>query len=153
MPNIRPARPEDVPTMVRFQMRMARETEGIELDRDRLTAGVRAALADPSKGTYWVAELEGRVVASLLVTPEWSDWRNATVWWVQSLYVRPEHRREGVFRAMFQHLRALVEGSDEVAGIRLYVATENTAARRAYESLGMDGERYRIYEWMPGDTG
>jgi len=149
MLNIRPARAGDVKAIIQFQMIMARETEGIELDEGTLGLGVRAAMADPAKGTYWVAQMDGQVVACLLVTSEWSDWRNATVWWIQSLYVRPEHRREGVFRAMFQHLKSLVQENNQVAGIRLYVATENTAARRAYEALGMDGERYRMYEWMP----
>jgi len=145
---VRPGRREDADTIARFQVEMARETEGMCLDEATVAAGVRAVFADPRKGQYWVAEADGGVVASLLVTPEWSDWRNGTVWWVQSLYVRPEQRRSGAFRALYEHLRALVEADDELLGIRLYVAAGNAAAQRAYEAMGMDGARYRLYEWL-----
>ncbi|MCK4284114.1 MAG: GNAT family N-acetyltransferase, partial [Candidatus Brocadiae bacterium] len=140
---IRPGRPEEADTMVEFQLKMAKETEGIRLDRATVAAGVRAVFADPRKGRYWVAEEDGQVAASLLVTPEWSDWGNATVWWIQSLYVREAHRRQGVFRMMFEHLRRLVEADDGLLGLRLYVAANNAAAQRAYEAVGMDCRRYR----------
>jgi len=146
--HVRPGRPQDADTIARFQVEMARETEGMCLDEATVAAGVRAVFADPRKGQYWVAEAHGRVVGSLLVTTEWSDWRNGTVWWVQSLYVRPEQRRSGAFRALYEHLRALVEADDELLGIRLYVAAGNAAAQRAYEAMGMDGARYRLYEWL-----
>ncbi len=149
MPRIRPARLDDAASLVEFQLRLARETEDLELDPDTVSRGVAAVLNDPARGAYWVAEMDGKVIASLLATTEWSDWRNATIWWIQSLYVMPEHRGQGVFRAMFRHLQGLVRECDDVAGLRLYVATENAAARRAYEALGMDGTRYRMYEWMP----
>ncbi len=145
---IRPGRPEEADTMVEFQLKMAKETEGIRLDRATVAAGVRAVFADPRKGRYWVAEEDGQVAASLLVTPEWSDWGNATVWWIQSLYVREAHRRQGVFRMMFEHLRRLVEADDGLLGLRLYVAANNAAAQRAYEAVGMDCRRYRTYEWL-----
>ena len=146
--HVRLGRLEDADTIVCFQAAMARETEGIRLDEATVSAGVRAVFADPRNGRYWVAEAGGEVVGSLLVTPEWSDWRNGTVWWIQSLYVRPEHRRGGVFRALNEHLRALVEADDGLLGIRLYVATGNAAAQSAYEAMGMDGEHYRLYEWL-----
>jgi GNAT superfamily N-acetyltransferase len=143
-----PARIEDADVISRFQIEMARETEGISLDEATVRAGVRAVFEDPRKGSYWVAEADGEVVGSLLVTPEWSDWRNGTVWWIQSLYVLPQRRRDGVFRALYEHLRALVEADEALCGLRLYVAAGNAAAQRAYEAMGMDGEHYRTYEWM-----
>ncbi|MGD2174907.1 MAG: GNAT family N-acetyltransferase [Candidatus Brocadiaceae bacterium] len=148
MIRVRAARPEDVETIVGFQLRMARETEAIELEPETVTAGVRAVFADPGKGFYRVAEVNGEVAGSLLVTSEWSDWRDASVWWIQSLYVRPDHRRQGVFRALFEHVSGLVRDREDVVGIRLYVAADNVAAQRAYEVLGMYGDRYRLYEWM-----
>lgn len=146
--NVRPGRPDDVDTMVEFQVRMAMETEGVQLDGDAATAGVRAVFGDARKGRYWVVEDDGQVAASLLTTPEWSDWRNGTVWWIQSLYVRPEYRRRGAFRMLYEHLRELVAADPGLLGLRLYVATGNAAARRAYEAMGMDGEHYRLFEWM-----
>ncbi|MFO8006349.1 MAG: GNAT family N-acetyltransferase [Candidatus Brocadiia bacterium] len=148
MAQVRAAREEDAEAIAAFQTAMARETEGVELDGETVRAGVEAVFEDPARGAYWVAETGGEVVACLLVTGEWSDWRNATVWWVQSLYVRPEWRRQGIFRALFEHVRALAGQRDDVAGVRLYVATENHAAQRAYQVLGMEGGRYRMYEWM-----
>ena len=134
--------------MARFQVEMAMETEGLRLDEETVRRGVRAVFENPHKGKYWVAEADGRVVASLLVVPEWSDWRNGTVWWIHSLYVREEFRRRGVFRALFENLRRLVQADDSLMGLRLYVAGENEAATKTYESLGMDGDHYRLYEWM-----
>jgi len=145
---VRPGRLEDVETMAEFQTMMAMETEGIRLDRPTVEAGVRAVFADSNRGRYWVAEADGKVVGSLLITPEWSDWRNATAWWIQSLYVREEYRRRGVFRRLFEHVRKLIEADDGLLGLRLYVAADNAAAQRAYEAMGMDGRHYRMYEWM-----
>jgi GNAT superfamily N-acetyltransferase len=145
---VRPAVDDDAPIIARFQIEMARETEGICLDEATVAAGVRAVFADQGKGRYFVAEIDGEVVGCLLVTYEWSDWRNGTVLWVQSLYVPPEHRRGGVFRALYGHLRGLVEADDSLRGIRLYVNSGNAAAQRAYEAMGMDGEHYRLYEWL-----
>jgi GNAT superfamily N-acetyltransferase len=127
---------------------MAFETEGLKLDGATVRAGVRAVFSDASRGSYWVAEEGGEVVAGLLVVPEWSDWRNGTVWWIHSLYVRPEFRRRGVFRALFENLRGLVEADASLKGLRLYVERGNAAACRTYEAMGMDGEHYRLYEWM-----
>ena len=146
--HVRPARPDDAETMAGFQRVMASETEGVRLDPQTVAAGVRAVFDDPRKGRYWVVEDDGQVVASLLTTPEWSDWRNVTVWWIQSLYVRPEYRRRGTFRMLYEHLRELVAADPGLLGIRLYVATGNAAAQRAYEAMGMDGEHYRLFEWM-----
>ena len=145
---IRHARPDDAATIAAFQVRMARESEGLELDPATVRQGVQAVFGDPAKGRYWVAEDEGRVIACLLTIPEWSDWRNATVLWIHSLYVVPEARRRGVFRALFLTLKRQVEASPELAGLRLYVEKGNALARQAYEALGMTAEHYDLYEWL-----
>lgn len=145
---VRPAVHDDAPIIARFQIEMAWETEGIRLDEGTVDAGVRAVFADQGKGRYFVAEVDDAVVGCLLVTYEWSDWRNGTVLWIQSLYVLPGHRRGGVFRALYEHLLGLVEADDSLRGIRLYVDSRNAAAQRAYEAMGMDGGHYRLYEWL-----
>src|SRR5712692_2270042 len=101
----RDALPADRDTIVEFQIAMARETEGVELDRDTCARGVDAVFADPTLGRYFVAESEGRVAASLLITYEWSDWRDGVVWWIQSVYVRPEHRRQGIYAGLYEHVK------------------------------------------------
>ncbi len=147
---IRPARPEDAGAIVDFQLQMARETEGLELDLPAVIRGVRAVFDDPSKGEYWVAEAGGRVVSSLMTTYEWSDWRNGTVLWIQSVYVLPELRGSGVYRRMYEHLKERVQASPGLVGIRLYVDRRNTAAQRVYERVGMSREHYEMFEWMKG---
>ena len=147
---VRRAREADAEVLAGFQTEMARETEGLALSPPTVLAGVRAVFADPAKGAYWVAEEGGEVVAGLLVVPEWSDWRNGTVLWIHSLYVRPQFRRQGVFRALFRRLRGVVDADHSLKGLRLYVERNNSAACRAYEAMGMDGEHYRLYEWMKG---
>ncbi|HYO13163.1 MAG TPA: GNAT family N-acetyltransferase [Thermoanaerobaculia bacterium] len=145
---IRPARPGDAATIIDFQLRMAWETEHLELDPDTVRRGVQAVLADPGKGAYWIAESAGQVVGSLLTTFEWSDWRNGTVLWIQSVYVLPEERGHGVYRALYEHLRRRVEDDPGLKGLRLYVDRRNTAAQRVYERLGMTSEHYLTYEWL-----
>jgi len=145
---IRAATPEDAPALVDFQLRMARETEELELDRATVTRGVAAVFADPGKGAYWVAGRDGRVVASLLTTYEWSDWRDGVVLWIQSVYVIPEERGRGAYRALYEHLRRRVEESPDLKGIRLYVDKRNAAAQGVYERLGMTREHYELFEWM-----
>ena len=154
MITVRPARREDAAVIASFQILMARETEDLELDPATVDRGVRAVFDDPAKGSYWVAEPAGhtggddRIVASLLTTLEWSDWRAATVLWIQSLYVLPGERGRGVYRALYEHLRREVESSPALAGIRLYVDRRNTAAQRVYERLGMSREHYEMFEWL-----
>ena len=148
MIEIHRARPDDADTIADFQIRMARETEGVELDPPTVALGVRAVFDDPTKGEYWIASDAGRAVASTLVLSEWSDWRNGTVLWIHSLYVEPDARRRGVFRALFEHLRRRVEQSADLKGLRLYVDKRNAAARRAYESMGMSSEHYDLFEWL-----
>jgi ribosomal protein S18 acetylase RimI-like enzyme len=145
---VRAASPGDAAVIVEFQLRMARETEDLELDRDTLSRGVEAVFADPRKGSYWVAERGGRIVGSLLTTFEWSDWRNGTVLWIQSVYVLPEERGRGVYRALYENLRRRVEADPGLKGIRLYVDRRNAAAQRVYERLGMTREHYDTFEWL-----
>jgi len=147
MISIRKARHEDAQVIIDFQQKMAWETEEMMLATEIVTKGVNAVFANPVLGQYWVAEEENRVVASLLITYEWSDWRNANVWWFQSVYVLPSHRRKGIFRSMYSHIRNEAE-NDGVAGLRLYVETNNTRAQKTYEALGMKREHYSMYEWM-----
>ncbi len=145
---VRSARPEEADLLIDFQLRLARETEQLELDREALGRGVRAVFDDPSLGQYWVAELDGRVAGCLMVTREWSDWHNGTVLWITSVYVLPEARRRGVFESLYQHLRHRVEATPGLAGIRLYAATGNRRGRAVYRRLGMSHGHYALYEWL-----
>ncbi len=147
MISIRKATPGDAPSIIAFQQAMAMETEGLELRSEVITKGVMAVFRDENKGVYYVAEENGTVVASLMITFEWSDWRNSNIWWFQSVYVIPEYRRKGVFRMMYDHVRQ--EGMAQgIAGLRLYVEAENTRAQKTYEAMGMNGGHYRTFEWM-----
>ncbi len=147
--NIRRGSREDIDTLVGFQIQMAWETESFGLDQETVTAGATALFDDPSKGHYWVAEGEAGLVGCLLTLPEWSEWRNGQVWWIHSVYVVPEARRQGVFRTMYQHLQKVVENDPSSRGLRLYVDKRNDKAQAVYRSLGMNDEHYALYEWMP----
>jgi GNAT superfamily N-acetyltransferase len=147
MVTIRKARPEDAPSIIDFQQKMAWETEQMTLPAEIVTNGVKAVFSNPVLGQYWVAEEEDKVVASLLITFEWSDWRNTNVWWFQSVYVLPSSRRKGIFRLMYINIRHEAEKLG-VPGLRLYVETNNTRAQKTYEALGMNREHYVMYEWM-----
>jgi len=146
--HIRLALSGDAGTIAELQVRMASETEDLELDRETVGRGVQAVLDNPRKGEYWIAEAGGQVVGCLMVTPEWSDWRNGTVLWVQSLYVLPEMRGQGVYRRLYEHLQGRIAASSDLKGIRLYVDKRNTAAQRVYQRLGMSREHYELFEWM-----
>ena len=148
MIHVRAGSQGDIDTIVAFQLRLARETEDLRLDRASVAQGVRAVVEDAAKGRYWLAEEDGRVLGCLLTVPEWSDWRNGTVLWIHSLYVRPESRRRGVFRSLYQHLRRMVEEDDSLKGLRLYVNRRNAAAKKVYEAMGMDGQHYEMFEWL-----
>jgi GNAT superfamily N-acetyltransferase len=145
---IKQANIEDIDSIIRFQQAMAHETEGIELNGEILQKGVEAVLKDQHKGIYYVAEIGGQVVASLLTTYEWSDWRNGTVLWIQSVYVLPEYRRRGVYRSMYAHIKNLVTNSEELKGIRLYADKNNHPAHRTYENMGMNQDHYITFEWL-----
>ena len=148
MIEIRRGRRQDAPNIIDFQIRMAKETEDFALDRPTVEKGVQAVFDDPHKGAYWIAELDGKVVGCLLTVPEWSDWRNGTVLWIHSLYVIPSARRRGIFRMMYENLKARVEQSADLRGLRLYVERENERAQKTYNAMGMDGNHYKMFEWM-----
>ncbi len=153
---VREARPTDVEALVSFNAAMAKETEGKSLDIERLTRGVRAVFESPEKGFYIVAEAGGCAVGALLVTYEWSDWRNATFWWIQSVYVMPEWRRRGVYRAMHTWVYDAARSRPDVCGVRLYVDRANRVAQRTYASLGMVKSHYDLFETdfvFPGQDG
>jgi GNAT superfamily N-acetyltransferase len=145
MIEIRPACEDDLAALERFNQAMARETEDAHLDPEVLRAGVSAALADQGRGRYFVAERDGRVAAALLVTYEWSDWRNARFWWIQSVYVEPEHRGAGLFKALYRHVEELAS-RDGACGLRLYVHEHNVRAQAVYARLGMVRSSYRVME-------
>jgi GNAT superfamily N-acetyltransferase len=133
-------------TLVRFNAAMARETEGKALDLDRLRNGVAGLFQDSSRGFYLVAEMAGQVVGQLLITAEWSDWRNAYFWWIQSVYVAPDYRRRGVYRALDTYVRTEAQKRGDICGIRLYVDRDNHVAQQVYTSLGMAQSHYDMYE-------
>ncbi|MEO8217588.1 MAG: GNAT family N-acetyltransferase [Acidobacteriota bacterium] len=139
---------EDLDAIVQFQVAMALETEELDLHRQTCAAGVRAVFSTPALGRYFVAAASGRIVASLLITFEWSDWRNRQVWWIQSVYVAPDFRRQGVYAGLYQHIRRLVDDEVDVGGVRLYVDRRNSRAQQVYTRLGMNGEHYVVFEWM-----
>jgi GNAT superfamily N-acetyltransferase len=146
---VRQATPADAPTIVEFNRRLAEESEGKTLDMDVLPAGVTAALADPHKGPYFLAEEDGTPVGQMQVTYEFSDWRNGWFWWIQGVYVRPEARRRGVFRALFEHVSKTAKRDPSVIGLRLYVERENERAHKTYLGLGMAWTSYLMMERYP----
>jgi len=151
---VRPATVEDWQYVVDFNLRLALESEHLQLDVDTLTAGVRAALADAAKARYFLACRGPDVVGQLMHTYEWSDWRNGMIWWLQSVYVVPEHRGQGAFRALFEHLRAAAQADAGVVGLRLYVENENHRAREVYCRLGLAPGGYSVMEqiWRNAPT-
>lgn len=146
---IRPGLLFDIDTIADFQVKMAFETEnGLKLDPPIVNLGVSAVMDDPSKGKYWLAEVDGNVVGCLLTVPEWSDWRNGTVLWIHSVYVDPNFRKHGVFKALYAHLKEMVQTSPELRGLRLYVDKSNARAQEVYQKLGMSDDHYSLFEWM-----
>ena len=143
---VRVAVSDDAATLAGFNRAMALETEARMLETEHLLPGVEAVLRDPSHGFFVVVESGGEVVGALLVTYEWSDWRNARFWWIQSVYVRPEHRRRGIYRKLHEFVREQARAAGGVAGFRLYVERDNVNAHRTYEALGMGETPYRMYE-------
>ena len=144
---IRRARIEDAAALVAGNLAMARETEQLQLDPAVLRAGVAAILEERAPGRYYVFEEEGRVLAQLMITYEWSDWRNRVVWWIQSVYVDPAHRQRGLYRQLYAVVREEARAAG-AAGLRLYVDATNTRAQAVYTALGMDGGHYRVFEAM-----
>jgi GNAT superfamily N-acetyltransferase len=146
---IRTARADDVSIIVEYNRLMAEETEDKVLDLAVLTAGVTAAVADPNKIVYYLAEEDGAVVGQLGITNEWSDWRNGWQWWIQSVYVAPAARKKGVFRALYHYVHEAAKRDGSVIGIYLYVERENHAAQKTYLSMGMEWTDYLILQRFP----
>lgn len=147
---IRDANLDDAELLSAFNIEIARESENLTLDPDTILQGVTALLADPSKGRYFCAAVGGQVVGQTMITYEWSDWNNAQIWWIQSVYVKPEFRKQGIFSALYNNIAALAK-ADGVCGLRLYADVGNERAHKAYERLGMTSH-YKVYEdmWVVG---
>jgi GNAT superfamily N-acetyltransferase len=145
---IREAKAEDAETIASFNQGIAEETEGKHLDEATILAGVSRLLAEPSRGRYWLAEVDGRVVGQTMVTYEWSDWRNGNVWWLQSVYVISDFRRKGVFTALYAEIESLARQDADACGIRLYVEKQNERAQATYRALGMRSDTYLVMESM-----
>jgi len=147
---IRPARSTDVDSIVAFSTAMALETEGRHLDEDRLRQGTLSLLASTERGFFLVAEHsqggEAQLVGQLMITFEWSDWRNGVFWWVQSVYVDPNWRRQGIYRAMHEAIVAKAKADSRVCGIRLYVERDNRRAQTVYQRVGLAPSPYTVYE-------
>lgn len=142
---IRPARPADTPTIVRFNIALADESEGLRLDPDTVEAGVRRMFSDPALGRYYMAvSTTGERLGQLMITTEWSDWRNCMIWWLQSVYTAPEHRGRGVFRSLCEYV--LGEAVEAHCRVRLYVERDNSRAIAAYRALGFDHCGYDVME-------
>ena len=144
--SIRSASQSDAAIIVRFNALLAAETEQITLDQDRLRKGVEALLRDSTKGFYVLAEQNNIVVGQLMITYEWSDWRNGVFWWIQSVYVEKAARGSGVFNALFDSIHTLAKTMPDVCGLRLYVEKTNTRAKQTYERLAMHSSHYEMYE-------
>jgi len=138
----------DASEIVEFQIKMAYETEKLVLDRNTVVSGVISVFRDPQKGKYYVAVDNDIIVASLLITHEWSDWRNSWIYWIQSVFVTTKYRGQGVFKQMYNYILSSVKENDSVSGIRLYVDITNLAARNVYSKIGMNGDHYQVFEWM-----
>ena len=146
--NIRLAEKTDAPALVEFNQAMALETEGKTLDAQILQSGVESVFHDEKKGFYVVAEENGRIVGGLMITFEWSDWRDGWFWWIQSVYILPEFRGQGIYRLLYDFVKEAAREKQDVCGFRLYVEKENVRAQRVYEKLGMEATYYLMYEEM-----
>ena len=149
---IRRATLDDLETIVDFNIRLAAESEDIHLDRETVRRGVRGLLADAARGAYYVAGAPG-IVGQMMHTHEWSDWRNGDIWWIQSVYVHPDHRRQGVCKALYEHIRERAAADPGVVGVRLYVERENARAQATYAALGMRPGGYLVMQDLFGAGG
>jgi len=145
---IRTATEQNIQIIANYQIEMAMETESLQLDADIVLKGVTTIFQNPELGQYYIALSKNTPIASLLTTYEWSDWRNARVLWIQSVFVRKEYRKKGVFAALYQHIKEIALEDKNIGGIRLYVDKTNIAAQETYKKVGMNGEHYQLFEWM-----
>ncbi|MBD3225147.1 MAG: GNAT family N-acetyltransferase [Caldithrix sp.] len=144
--NLRKATIDDAKTIASYNRNMAKETEELELDEENALKGVQSLFKHPDYGFYAVAEIEDDIVGSLMVTKEWTDWRNGEFWWIQSVYIRSDYRRLGIYRKLYEFVKSLADENAIVRGFRLYVHRENYIARKTYHALGMKKTPYRIFE-------
>ncbi|HMB98596.1 MAG TPA: GNAT family N-acetyltransferase [Balneolaceae bacterium] len=145
-PIVRKAKKTDTDTLIQFNIAMALETEQKYLEEDKIRAGVKSLFKKPEYGFYLVAEMDGQIAGSLMITKEWSDWRNGLFWWIQSVYVLPVYRRKGVYRSMYRKIHDMAKNRPGVCGFRLYVEKENKSAQATYSNLGMSETNYKMYE-------
>ncbi len=144
--SIRDATPADANTIADYNNRLAEETEAQTLDPDLIDPGVAAFLADSSKGRYWLAIVDDSIIGQIAVTYEWSDWRNGMIWWVQSVYVHADYRRQGVYSSLYRHVESQAQSDSDAIGIRLCVEKDNERAQTTYADLGMKMTHYRIMQ-------
>lgn len=149
---IRRATIDDAAALAKFNIKNALETEAIELIPEVATAGVKSMISNPQMGFYLVVEDDGMLQASLMITTEWSDWRNGLFWWVQSVYVNQQYRRQGLYRKLYQRVKTLAEAEDNVCGFRLYVEHDNHVAQETYRSLNMEETSYKLFEELKAGT-
>jgi ribosomal protein S18 acetylase RimI-like enzyme len=147
MLEIRRATIADLERIVDFNARLAKETENSILDPSTVREGVRSLLLNQTHGSYYLAGAN-EAIGQLMYTREWSDWRNGCIWWIQSVYVHPDHRRRGVFRALYEHIETLAQADPRVVGLRLYVEHDNSAARATYRELGMSQAPYLVMQHL-----
>ena len=150
--NIRRATIEDAAALAEFNVKMALETEAIELIPEVIAAGVETMINNPAMGFYLVVEDNGSLQASLMITTEWSDWRNGLFWWVQSVYVNQQYRRQGLYRKLYEQVKTLAETENNVCGFRLYVEHDNYVAQETYGSLDMEETSYKLFEELKANT-
>ncbi|NJK37873.1 MAG: GNAT family N-acetyltransferase [Oscillatoriales cyanobacterium RM1_1_9] len=143
---VRPANLQDVAKLVEFNCAIAQETENKILVPEQVTSGIKTLIENPHFGFYLVAEKNQTVIGCLMITSEWSDWRNGLFWWIQSVYVKPNFRRQGVFKSLYQYVQSLAQENPQICGLRLYVEQENQVAQKTYHSLGMEKTPYQILE-------
>ncbi|HRI03226.1 MAG TPA: GNAT family N-acetyltransferase [Pyrinomonadaceae bacterium] len=144
--NIRLAAADDADSLIEFNQAMALETEGKRLESGILRSGVEAVFGDAEKGFYVVAEIENTIAGGLMVTREWSDWRNGWWWWIQSVYIRPEFRGQKIYAKLYGFVKARAADAGDICGFRLYVENDNSRAQRVYERVGMEASHYLMYE-------
>ena len=142
---IREAHTDDLSILVENNLALAKETESLNLDKDVLRKGIEQALSG-EECHYFVAVISGKVVGQTMITYEWSDWRNGVIWWIQSVYVFPEYRKQGVFRTLFKHIENLARADPQVKALRLYVMQNNNTGQRTYYNLGMNDSGYIVFE-------
>ncbi len=148
MITFRQALPTHTTAIASFQIAMALETEKLKLDAATCALGVQAVFEEPSRGVYHICADGDNVIGCLLLTSEWSDWRNGAVWWIQSVYFLPQYRRQKLFSKFYEYVQGLAQKQPNVRGIRLYVDKSNEIAQKVYSKIGMNGEHYKLFEWM-----